>query len=134
LGFVALLPQSHELRYYQFLPLAWAAIIAMLFPYFRKRFPWPALSLVVIFVISFAYMAHVNRHYYSIESRTYDEAAAEWNIPVRWGQMSPETTYCTVAMVPAGFMFTGPTMTEFRVVDRLDERQCPEGSVRLKNP
>ncbi len=37
LGFVAVLPQSNELRYYLFLPLSWAAAIRMTFPSLQAR-------------------------------------------------------------------------------------------------
>ena len=36
LCFVAILPQSNEIRYFLFLPLSWAAIIGMLFPIVRE--------------------------------------------------------------------------------------------------
>ena len=44
-------------------------------------------------------------------------------------QMERGQTYCIVDMVPTGFMFTGPTMREYRVVDRLVRRNCPKDAV-----
>ena len=39
LAFVAVLPQSNELRYYMFIPLTWAATIGMLLPHIRREVP-----------------------------------------------------------------------------------------------
>jgi hypothetical protein len=36
-GLTSVLPQSHELRYFQFLPLSVAAVVAMLMPKVRTR-------------------------------------------------------------------------------------------------
>jgi hypothetical protein len=46
----------------------------------------------------------------------------------------PGVTYCAQGMEPIGIMLTGPTMTEFRIVDRRSDERCPPGSVVLRNP
>src|SRR5262249_20998712 len=48
LGFVATLPQSHELRYYLFLPLAWAAAVGMAFAQFEEAMPRVAIVFLIV--------------------------------------------------------------------------------------
>ena len=40
-------------------------------------------------------------------------------------------TYCAVDMLPLGMMLTGPTMTEYTIIDRSRESLCPCGSIIL---
>ena len=62
-GFVSVLPQSHELRYYMFLPLTTAAVTGMLLP--RIRAQWPALTLAIRYPAGgVSWMTSVNRDYY----------------------------------------------------------------------
>lgn len=128
LSVVALLPQSHELRYYLFIPLTWAAAIGMLFPHLAKRFVvvGPAVLLVVLGL--FFRMASENLPHYQISRVGYLEAAQEWGASRWWPLLQSGHTYCAVDMAPIGILLTGPTMTEFSIVDRSSERLCPTGS------
>ena len=70
LGFVAVLPQSNELRYYMFIPLTWAATIGMLYPQLRDRFPRVGLGLLVLVLALFGHMVSENwTHYQQREGR-----------------------------------------------------------------
>ncbi len=129
LCFVATLPQSHELRYYLFLPLAWAAAVGMTFPKFAQAMPRAAIAFLVVVLGLFGYMVVENRDHYRIESRDYVAAAKEWGAASWWGRLERGRIYCAVDMMPLGMMLTGPTMTEFTIVDRSKAALCPAGSI-----
>ena len=128
MALVAVLPQSHELRYYLFLPLCWAGIIGMLFAPLRRRYVRTAFCCLLVFAGLFLYMCGVNRFYYRIERIGYLEAASIWGASSWWEKLKPGVRYCVVDMVPIAILMTGPTMSELRIIDRSDERLCPEGS------
>ncbi len=130
--FVSVLPQSHELRYYLFLPLTWAGAIGFLYADLQPRWPGIAAAFVVIVLVLFGYMGHQNRVHYAIESRNYVDAARYWRASNYWTQMSAGKTYCAVDMVPLPFMMTGPTGKEFTIADRLREYGCPDGSIVIR--
>jgi hypothetical protein len=134
LCFVAVLPQSFVSRYYLFIPLSWAAIIGMLFPDFRRRFPKAALGLLLVFAGLFVYVSDINRHYYKLERIGFQEAARAWKASDWWPYLKPGRTYCAVGMEPIGFLLTGPTLSEFRIVDRELASSCPTGSTVLRDP
>lgn len=126
---VAVLPQSHELRYHMFIPLSWAAAIGMLFPRFRERAPLPALALLVVAVGLFSYMVSENRAHYRISKIDYLDAARAWGAAPWWDLLERGQTYCVVDMVPIGMLLTGPTMSEYSIVDRSSEALCPDGTI-----
>jgi hypothetical protein len=128
LCFVAFLPQSHELRYYQFIPLTWAAAIGMLFPYLRATFPKVALAFLVVVSGLFVHMVAENKVHYEITRIDYAEAAREWGATQWWPSLQRGPTYCAVDMVPIGILLTGPTMSEYKIVDRSRVDLCPDGS------
>ena len=129
LCFVAVLPQSNELRYYMFIPLTWAATIGMLYPKLRDRFPLAGLGLIVLVLGLFAHMASDNRTYYQIEKINYVDAAVAWGAANWWPQFQKGKTYCVVDMLPIGIMMTGPTMSEYSIVDRSTVSLCPAGTI-----
>jgi hypothetical protein len=132
LGLLLLLstfPQSHELRYYLFIPLAWAGVIASIYPEVRRKSPLPALAVLLIVVGLFIHVNLINLPYYRLERIGFADVAHSWGVDRYWPHMRGGVQYCVVDMVPMGMMFTGPTMTEFQVVDRTTREYCPEGSV-----
>jgi hypothetical protein len=128
LCFVGFLPQSHELRYYLFIPLTWAAAIGMLFPYIRATFPRVALVFLVVVCGLFLHMVSENWVHYQVTRIDYAEAARRSGATAWWDVLQKSQTYCVVAMVPIGFLLTGPTMSEYTIVDRTTEDLCPAGS------
>lgn len=129
LGFVAILPNSDFLRYYLLVPLCLAAIIGMLFPVLRRRYDRVALCQLLLVVSLFLYMTRANWHYYTVEKMDYAAAADAWGASEWWSRLSPEQTYCVVDMAPMGMLMTGPTMSEFQIIDRTDRSLCPTDSV-----
>lgn len=132
-AFVATLPESHELRYYLFLPLAWAAGVGMLHPELSQRFPRQAAGILVAVLLLFGYMAKENFVYYRPELVGFSETVARERMPVWWAQLERDRTYCVAGMMPIGILFTGPTLNEFRVVDRSKAALCPSGSTIITN-
>lgn len=133
LCFVAVLPESHELRYYQFLPLLWGATIAMLLPEVRRRYPAVALAMVCVLLGEFGYVTYLNRAHYRVERVGYAEAAASVRMSEWWKRLEPGRIYCAVGFEPIGIMLTGPTMKQFTIIDRTAENLCPAGSIILRN-
>ncbi len=131
LCFVAVLPQSHELRYYLFIPLCWAAAIGMVFPDFRDAMPRAAMAFLVLVMGLFSYMVVENRVHYEVSRIGYADAAKTWGAPPWWAKLKPGPVYCAVDMMPVGMLLTGPTMTEYSIVDRSREDLCPVGSIVL---
>ncbi|MEO5568789.1 MAG: hypothetical protein ABIR92_09865, partial [Gemmatimonadaceae bacterium] len=127
--FVGVLPQSHELRYFLFIPLVWAAVIAMLYPLARARGALPATMILVSVAALFTASARLTRDYYRIEPVTYASAARAWGADIMWKYLGPGHTYCAVGNEPRAFFLAGPTMREFRIASRADERNCPAGSI-----
>lgn len=131
LCFVGVLPQSNELRYYLLIPLTWAATIGMLFPEFRAAMPRLAAAFLVTVLGLFAYMVAENSVHYRIEKASHFEAAREYGASNWWPKLRQGVTYCAVDMMPLPMMMTGPTLSEFRIVDRSTEVLCPEDSIVL---
>ncbi len=129
LCFVAVLPQSNELRYYMFIPLTWAATIGMLYPKLRDRFPRVGLGLLVLVLGLFGHMVSQNWTYYQIQPISYQDAAVAWGAAAWWPYLQQGQTYCVVDMLPIGFMMTGPTMHEYSIVDRSKVTLCPPGTI-----
>jgi hypothetical protein len=131
LGLVAVLPQSHQLRYYLFIPLSGAATIGMLFPRFGQVAPRVAPALLALIMAFFVHMFFENRSHYSVERVDYLAAARAWGAADFWPKLERGKTYCAIDFVPLGMMLTGPTMTEYTIVDRTTAALCPPGSVPL---
>jgi hypothetical protein len=129
LGFVALLPQSHELRYYLFIPLAGAVTIGMLFAELRRIAPRTALGLVGLTLGLFLYMVSENWVHYRIERMDQRGAAQSWGAQAIWAKLEHGKLHCAVAMAPMGILLTGPTLSEYAIVDRSRAELCPTGSV-----
>lgn len=128
LGLVGLLPQSHELRYYLFIPLCGAACVGMLFPQFKRAAPHAAMALLALVLGLFVHMAIENRPHYAIVRVDQAAAARAWGAARWWPKLQRGVTYCAVDMVPVGLLLTGPTLSEFRIVDRSRAEYCPSGS------
>jgi hypothetical protein len=131
---VAVLPQSHELRYYLFLPLVWAALIGHLFPKVRQSHPAVALGVLGMLVLQFGYISYVNRDYYRIERVDYRAAAQSARVDGWWSRLESGREYCAVNMSPIEIILTGPTMSEFRITARTRKELCPENSVVITRP
>lgn len=82
LVFTAFLPQSNELRYFMYLPLTWAATIAMLYPHVRKKAPWVGFGFLLLVLGLFGYMVSQTWTDYQIERVDYQEAADVWGLQV----------------------------------------------------
>jgi len=70
-----------------------------------------------------------NETHYEISRVDYTEAARQWGATRWWAQFERGKTYCTVDMVPIGILLTGPTMSEYSIVDRSTEALCPQQSI-----
>ena len=132
LCFVAILPQSNELRYYQFLPLTWAATIGMLLSRIRRIYPAIALMILSVLLAEFVYVSRVNRSYYSLARFTYLDLANVWGVPGWWASLDRGKVTCAVGFSPATFLLTGPTMREFRIIEATDVHECPPGVTILE--
>lgn len=132
LCFVAALPGSNLLRYYLFIPLCLAATIGMLFPALQRKHARIALCQLALVTSLFVYMARMNWPYYAIEKVDYVVAADVLAVAGWWQRLSPDTTYCVVDMVPTAMLMTGPTMSEFHIIDRSHRVLCPEDSVVIE--
>jgi hypothetical protein len=124
---ISVLPQSHELRYFMFLPLTVAAVVGMLIPRVRAYYPATTLVILSLILCEFVWISNVNRTYYRVERVGYKQATEIWGADKYWGTMEPGKTYCAVDVEPLGFMLTGPTMHEFHIIDRPTAQQCPPG-------
>lgn len=133
LVFVAFLPQSHELRYYMFIPLTWAATIGMLFPHFRATWPRAAPVFLLVALGLFLHMASENQAHYQISKTDYVDAARDWGASRWWPLLQRGQEYCAVDMLPIGILLTGPTMSEYSIADRTKEALCPDGSFIMTN-
>ena len=129
---VACLPQSNELRYYLFIPLSGAVAIAMLMPRLAQRVPRLALALLSVSLGLFSYMVSENWVHYRVER--FDQAAAAhlWGADTVWPRLERGKVYCAIDMLPAALLLTGPTLSEFIIVDRSRGRLCPRVSTPLR--
>ena len=133
LTFVAFIPQSHELRYFLFIPLTWAAIIGTLERRISESHPLLAAMYLLVCLGLFAHMLYVNRLYWLVKRIDYALAVEVWKMDPWWEALEPGVDYCYIdAVDPCGIMLTGPTMHEFRIRRVSDEQQCPSGAVFLK--
>jgi hypothetical protein len=131
---VSVLPQSHELRYFQFLPFTVAALVAILIPRARTRYPAATLVTLCLIVGEFVWISKVNRAYYGLEKVGYEQAAEAWGIKPFWNSLEPGKTYCAVGFEPVAFLLTGPSLREFHIVDRPNVELCPPNVTILRKP
>ncbi len=137
---VSVLPQSHQLRYYQFLPLVIAALTAMLVRRVAVTHPAVTFAILTVFLSEFAWVSWINRAYYHVEKVGWREAAEFYNIRPFWGVLQPGRTYCIEGFGPSGILLTGPTMQEFRIIDHsypptgFKETPCPPDALLLQGP
>ena len=131
LCFVGVLPQSNELRYFMFIPLTWAASIGMLFRPIQTRFPRAAVGILVLVLVLFGYIVSETWQYYQVAALDNRAAARVWGADKYWPLLKPGEKYCAVHMYPLGFLLTGPTLSEFSIVDRSNESLCPPGTIVL---
>lgn len=135
LGFVAILPQSNELRYFQFIPLSWAAAIGMVYPQFRVAHPRATSGLLMLVLVLFGYIVSENLAYFYASPQDNRAAAILWGADKWWPLLKPGKTYCVVGMPPAiAFLMTGPTLTEYSIVDRSVASLCPTGTTVVVRP
>lgn len=134
IAFWALLPQAHELRYYLFVPLTGAGCVGMLLPSFARAAPRRAAALLALCTGLFVHMVIENREHYRIERLDERAAARHWEADDWWPKLRSGRTYCAIGMVPMALLLTGPTLSEFQIVDRTHQRDCPRGSVVLRGP
>ena len=132
--FVAVQPESHILRYYLFLPLTMAAIIGMLLPRIRRRYPAVSLVLLAVFLGEFGWMVKVNHAYYKIERIDYRAAAEAWGMTRWWPLLQQGQTYCAVGFDPSAIFLTGPSMREYRIIDARKRAECPPNMQAIVAP
>ena len=131
LAMVALVPQANELRYFMFIPLLWAAIIGMLY---HRLVDWkpPAAALFgVMVIVMFWYMAMENRMYLTPSSYQWSDAARATGAEAYWPELERGKDYCAVGMMPISLLLTGPTASEYHIIDRMTAEGCPEGAIRI---
>ena len=104
----------------------------MLFPALQRKHARIALCQLALVTSLFVYMARMNWPYYAIEKVDYVVAADVLAVAGWWQRLSPDTTYCVVDMVPTAMLMTGPTMSEFHIIDRSHRVLCPEDSVVIE--
>lgn len=131
MGVYSQMPLSHELRYFLFIPLCWGATIAMLFPALKAKSPELTFAFLSVAICLFLYMVSENRMHYKVERRTNLEAAERFEATNRWPMLKKGEVYCAVGMPPAPMLLTGPTMSEFQIIDRTNSLLCPKGSIVL---
>ncbi len=124
-GALSVMPESHALRYYIFLPLTVAAMTAMFVPIARKTHPGAALAVLLVILGEFAYISHVNKSYYRVERYTYGTLLKQSGVWNYWNRFLVGGTYCMVGFEPDGILFTGPTMTEYNIIDEPVRSLCP---------
>jgi hypothetical protein len=130
LALVAILPQSNELRYFQFIPLSWAAAIGMLYPHFRLAHPRAAIALLALVLAMFGYIVSENLGYYYVAPQDSRAIAVLSGADKWWPLLEPGKTYCAVEMpVVTAFLMTGPTLSEYSIVARSDLSLCPPGTI-----
>jgi hypothetical protein len=129
--FVSVLPQSHELRYYMFLPLVWAGMIGVLYRETRNRFPFLGMAVLITVFALFGYVSNINLTYYKIERIGLTEVARYWRADRWWPYLQPGVQYCVIDKRPFVMMMTGPTLSEFNIVDRSRRELCPENSLHI---
>jgi hypothetical protein len=128
---ISVLPQSHELRYYLFIPLCWAGLIGMLLTRVRRsHIRLATLTLLALFG-GFLYMVKENQLHYAIERVGWPELADQWLVKDWWQMLKKGTTYWAVGMRPRAIFLTGPDQNTFEILDRNDVVTCPDSATLL---
>jgi hypothetical protein len=136
LGTLALagcLPQSHELRYYLFIPLTGAGCVGLLFRRLESAAPHAAMGLLTVVLGLFIHMGLENLPHYAIDRVDHVDAARAWRAAEWWPKLRGGETYCAVDMMPIGILLTGPTLSQYTIVDRSRPELCPTGSRIIQN-
>ena len=132
LGLVAILPQSNELRYFQFIPLSWAAASGMLYPHLRVAHPRATIALLALVLAMFGYVVSENLGYFYVAPQSSRDIAAISGADKWWPLLQPGKTYCAVQMpVETAFFMTGPTLSEHSIVARSQPSLCPADTIIL---
>ena len=134
LALVAFLPQSHQLRYYMFIPLSGAAVVGFSFRRLENLAPRFAPALLAVSLGLFVHMVLENWTHYRVERVGPIAAAHAWGAADWWPRLRQGTTYCAVGMMPIGMLLTGPTLSQYQIVDRSRETLCPPDSVPISRP
>ncbi len=130
LGIVAILPQSNELRYFQFIPLSWASVIGMLYPHLRLAHPRATIALLALVLAMFGYIVSENLGYYYVAPQDSRAIAIFSGADKWWPLLEPGKTYCAVEMpVVTAFLMTGPTLSEYSIVARSKQSLCPPSTI-----
>ena len=112
-----------------FIPLTWAAAIGMMHPILMARHPRAGAGLLVLILALFGYVASENVVYYETRFFEYHDAAVAYGASDWWPRLRQGERYCVVQMPYESLMMTGPTMSEYSIVDRSDPSLCPAGTV-----
>ena len=76
----------------------------------------------------FTHMVFENWPHYRIERIDQAMAARAWNAVAWWPRLKPGKTHCVVNLEPIAFLLTGPTLSEYSIVERVKASLCPAGS------
>lgn len=131
-GLVSILPRAHDLRYYMFLPLVWAIVIADLHRPLAERHRWVANAVLAVHLAMFVYVLPVNRSHLEIERYDYTTSMRNSVAPEWWKQMTPGETYCAVRFAPVAFLLTGPTLSEHTIIARTRRDLCPANATIIE--
>ncbi len=122
-GITLVLPQSHELRYYLFIPLvlAWLTAATLSHPNAGSVCIAFMIVLILLSVRSF----HINAPHLAARKQTMEDVAQRFGI--HWNAMTPGADYCGRNTANVLVLLTGPSLREFRVRWAGTESPCPEG-------
>ena len=140
LGLNALLPQCNELRYWLYLPLTWAALLAVVYERLAPRRPRLVTALRGFHLALFLYMAGWNWMHWTVEPQTVADIADASGVAADWPAMAayvaedPDQTFCVAKRAREAILYTGPTFSEFEVISREFEDDCPSGAVVVRAP
>ena len=90
-------------------------------------------SALALMLGSFVHMVVENLPHYTVSRVGELEAARAWGAAEWWPKLRRGETYCAVDMLPIGMLLTGPTLSEFTIVDRSRAELCPSGSRIIQN-
>jgi len=79
----------------------------------------------------FTYVSWLNLPYYKIERIGYADIAKKPGADRLWPYLQAGVRYCAVGVAPFGMVLTGPTMSEYYIIDRSQENLCPENTVHI---
>jgi hypothetical protein len=77
-------------------------------------------------------MVSENWVHYRIERIDQRGAARTWGAPALWAKLERGKVHCAVDMAPLSVLLTGPTLSEYAIVDRASAELCPKGSVVIR--